>query len=169
MTQPPMRILIADDTDAIRILAKKLHFPSFFRQTKYEVTEATNGLEAEAALNAGGIDFALLDVNMGLGKTGLELAVMSMALPQGPKILVWSTDIYPLAPVMAQHGLVVVDSRSELSQYESQLQEGKAIPFGKIAENQQMIMRQRVVVASKYISPGELTALAGYLLNLGPS
>lgn len=159
---PQLRILLADDTQYTRVLAKKLYLPMLGRP--YELAEATNGLEAEAALNAGGIDFAIMDVNMRPGKTGLELAVMSRALTQGPKVLVWSDDTYSLAPALAQHGLVVVDSRREISQYKAHLPPGNAISFDEIASKGGLIGKQRVVVASKAISAKDFRMVAGYLL-----
>lgn len=74
------RVLVVDDDDAVRGVLQLI-----LRRSGYDASAASNGLEALAAMRAGGADLILLDVEMP-GMNGLEFCEQLRAEPSWRKI-----------------------------------------------------------------------------------
>lgn len=76
----PQRVLIADDNDLNRKVLR-----SYLKPLQFEITETSNGIDAERELNESPYDIAFLDIEMP-GKHGTEIAKGLVGKPHRPAL-----------------------------------------------------------------------------------
>jgi DNA-binding NtrC family response regulator len=92
---PPQTILFVEDEALVRI-----DMAEFLRECGYRVHGVANAAEAVQALEAKfAIDLVFTDINLGSGKTGIELADWVLTNRPGVKVIVTTgEETHPAAP-----------------------------------------------------------------------
>lgn len=169
----PFEILVADDDEAFRVVTS-LNLPDALpwlkEGTDYTLVEASSGNAAAELLKNRTIAVAILDVNMGPGKTGINVVVEDLERirreggQHRPKYAIWSSDIQEYVSDLTQRRIPVIGLAEHLQRYRvSDESRGLLIPFEELESRGYIITEQGVFATGKGIEKRHFAQAMRYL------